>query len=236
VGAHKPSVRIAETLPPQPPRANSTKNPSDQEDEPERLIRAARKTIQDKNGAGFTLNEVLEQCGLGTRAFYRHFASKDELALAVFAVEAEREARRLERRTRGTTNAIDGVVAWIDARLELGFDQRRAASLRPLSEEAVRANRQFPRLLEPAFNRTLDPLLDQLRRGVMEGLFGDIDPVEDGKAIYHVVSGVVEQRWSGLSLPYRETRARTLRFCLAALEVEPARTDSVINVITALAE
>ncbi len=207
-----------------------------QEDETERLIRAARKTIQEKNGAGFTLNEVLERSGLGTRAFYRHFASKDELALAVFAVEAERESRRLEKRTKSAATPVEGVVAWIDARLELGFDQRRAASLRPLSEEAVRASRQFPFQLEPAFNRTLDPLVDQLGRGAKEGHFGRIDPITDAKAIHYVVAGVVEQRWAGFPLRYRETRERTLRFCLAALEVDPSKVDALVDQSPSLAD
>ncbi len=204
-------------------------NPSTQWDESERLIHAAKNTIQSKDGNGFTLNEVLEESGLGTRAFYRHFASKDELALAVFAQEAEREARRLESRTKNSATPVEGVIRWIEARLELGFDQRRAASQRPLTEEAVRASRRFPRQLETAFNRTLDPLVAQLKRGVAEGVFGVMDPLEDAKAIHYVVSGVVEQRWAGFPLAYRETRARTLKFCLGAVGVEPSAIQAALH-------
>jgi len=190
------------------------------EDESERLIDAARHILVRKNGSGFTLNEVLEESGLGTRAFYRHFGSKDELALAVFAQEAEREAKRLHARMKDAADPVAGVVAWIDVRLEPGFDQRLAASQRPLTEEAVRASRRFPRQLEPAFNRTLEPLIDQLTRGMATGDFAGIDPVADAKAIHHVVSGVVEQRWSGFPLRRRETRMNVLRFCLSALGVD----------------
>ncbi len=198
------------------------KTSSAQEDEVERLIGVARQILVRKNGSGFTLNEVLEESGLGTRAFYRHFGSKDELALAVFAEEAEGEARRLHARMKDAVDPVGGVVAWIDARLDPGFDQRLAASQRPLTEEAVRASRRFPRQLEPAFNRTLAPLIDQLVRGVATGAFMGIDPVADAKAIHHVVSGVVEQRWSGFPLRRRETRAHVLRFCLCGLGVDPS--------------
>ncbi len=193
---------------------------SSKEDESELLVEVARQILVRKNGSGFTLNEVLEESGLGTRAFYRHFGSKDELALAVFAEEAEREAKRLRSRMKEASNPIEGVVAWIDVRLEPGFDQRLAASQRPLTEEAVRASRRFPRQLEPAFNRTLEPLIDQLTRGRTAGVFVGIDPVADAKAIHHVVSGVVEQRWSGFPLRRRETRGNVLRFCLGALGVD----------------
>lgn len=201
---------------------------SSREDESELLIAVARQILLNKNGSGFTLNEVLEESGLGTRAFYRHFASKDEVALAVFAEEAEREAKRLNSRMRDASNPIEGVMAWIDARLELGFDQRLAASLRPLTEEAVRASRQFPRQLEPAFNRTLEPLIEQLARGLTTGVFKGIEPVGDAKAIHHVVSGVVEQRWMGFPLPRRETRGQVMRFCLSALDVDPSQVAALL--------
>lgn len=198
------------------------------EDESERLIDVARRILVRKNGSGFTLNEVLEESGLGTRAFYRHFGSKDELALAVFAEEAEREAKRLHARMKAAADPIAGVMAWIDVRLEPGFDQRLAASQRPLTEEAVRASRRFPRQLEPAFHRTLEPLIDQLTRGMANGDFARIDPVADAKAIHHVVSGVVEQRWSGFPLRRRETRANVMRFCLCALGVDPATVTELL--------
>jgi AcrR family transcriptional regulator len=201
---------------------------SSRDDESELLIAVARQILLNKNGSGFTLNEVLEESGLGTRAFYRHFASKDEVALAVFAEEAEREAKRLNNRMRDASDPIEGVMAWIDARLELGFDQRLAASLRPLTEEAVRASRQFPSQLEPAFNRTLEPLIEQLTRGMTTGVFKGIEPVADAKAIHHVVSGVVEQRWMGFPLPRRETRGQVMRFCLCALDVDPAQVAALL--------
>ncbi len=218
----------APTEGPSPGESAKVRKPSGKEHEPELLIAVARQILLKKNGAGFTLNEVLEESGLGTRAFYRHFASKDEVALAVFAEEAEREAKRLHSRMRYTSDPVEGVVAWIDARLELGFDQRLAASYRPLTEEAVRASRRFPRQLEPAFNRTLEPLIEQLSHGIDSGSFVGIDPIADAKAIHHVVSGVVEQRWTGFPLPRRETRGQVLRFCLCALGVDPSRVTTLL--------
>jgi AcrR family transcriptional regulator len=202
---------------------------SSKEDEAELLVKVTRQILLRKDGAGFTLNEVLEEAGLGTRAFYRHFASKDDLTLAVFSEEAVQEAKRLQGRMKKATTPIEGVVAWIDVRLEPGFDQRLAASQRPLTQEAVRASRRFPRQLEPAFNRTLEPLIEQLTRGVGAGDFRGIDPVADAKAIHHVVSGVVEERWSGFPLRRRETRANVVRFCLSGLGVDPARVTEVLG-------
>jgi AcrR family transcriptional regulator len=205
------------------------KRPQDSGDEVERLVGAARKLLQSGDGSDFKLNVILNEAGLGTRAFYRHFASKDELALAVFATEAEREARRIERRIKDSRNPIEGVVAWIDARLELGFNQKLASSLRPLTEAATNASHQFPRQLEQIYNRELEPLVAQLASGVADGSYRNVEPVLGAKAIYHVVSGVVEERWAGISLPRRETREGVVRFCLSGLGVDHSRTNALLR-------
>ena len=191
------------------------------------VLRAS--SLQSGDGSDFKLNAILNEAGLGTRAFYRHFASKDELALAVFAAEADREARRIERRIRHSRNPIEGVVAWIDARLELGFNQKLASSLRPLTEAATNASRQFPRQLEHTYNRELEPLVAQLVAGIADGSYRNIEPVLGAKAIYHVVSGVVEERWAGISLPRRETTEGILRFCLSGLGVDHSRITTLLR-------
>src|ERR1019366_5412530 len=113
-------------------------------DESEVLIKAALHILRVKGDTGFTVNDVLGEAGLRTRAFYRHFASKDDLVIAAFAEGAKAEAIRLRKRMAHASGPLEGVVAWIDARLELGFDQRVAANLRPLSQEAERAHGRFP--------------------------------------------------------------------------------------------
>jgi AcrR family transcriptional regulator len=189
-------------------------------DESEVLVNAALRILRVKGDTGFTVNDVLGEAGLRTRAFYRHFASKDDLVVAAFAEGAKAEAIRLSRRTAHASGPLEGVVAWIDARLELGFDQRVGASLRPLSQEAERAHGRFPAHLRLAFDRMLAPLIEQLQQGQLEGTFGDLSPAEDALAIHQVVWGVVEQRWSGFPLRYRETREQVLRFCLGGLGVD----------------
>jgi len=197
-------------------------------DESEILIKAALHILRVKGDAGFTVNDVLGEAGLRTRAFYRHFASKDDLVIAAFAEGAKAEAIRLRRRMAHAAGPVPGVVAWIDARLELGFDQRVAANLRPLSQEAERAHGRFPAHLRLSFDRMLAPLIEQLQQGQLDDSFGDLSPAEDALAIHQVVWGVVEQRWSGFPLRYRETREQVLRFCLGGLGVDASVLHSAV--------
>jgi AcrR family transcriptional regulator len=164
-----------------------------------------------------TVRDVLAEAQLGTRAFYRHFASKDELVISVFTEGATREAERLTQKIAGTSNPIDGVVAWIDGRLDLAFDRTIAAELHDLSMEALYRRAETPGELEVAFNVLLAPLVEQLEAGRACGLLPDVTPIWDARAIHDVTWGVVERQWSGFPLRQSEARDHVIRFCLVAI-------------------
>ena len=73
-----------------------------------------------------TVAEVLAEAGMSTRAFYRHFRSKDELVLAIYEQEAERTTRGCGRAWPRHRRPRAALEAWIDENLALGFDARRA--------------------------------------------------------------------------------------------------------------
>ena len=143
--------------------------PPDGRSESEGLVQAARHVLERRGGDGFTVHEVLSEAGLGTRAFYRHFSSKEALVLAVFAEGAERERARLEARMAGAGSPTEAVTAWIESRLELAFDEEVADSMRVLSLEAQLAVDQAPEQLAAAFDCMSAPLVRQLAQGRQDG-------------------------------------------------------------------
>jgi AcrR family transcriptional regulator len=181
------------------------------------LLEAARSVLRVKGVSGMTVRDVLAQANLGTRAFYRHFASKDELVLAMFTRAAAEEAERLKRRMAPATDPRAAVIAWIDGRLDLAFDRRIAANLQYLSTEAQLRRRETPAELQLAFDLMLAPLIEQLRMGQERGLFTEVNPEPDARSIHDVVWGVVEAHWSGFPQRKREARDRVVRFCLQAI-------------------
>jgi len=60
-----------------------------------RLYRADWVVLRRNGYANAGITEILGEAGLGTRAFYRHFDSKDELLVSMFAENASATARRL---------------------------------------------------------------------------------------------------------------------------------------------
>jgi AcrR family transcriptional regulator len=184
-----------------------------------KILVAASKTVRENGIQGLNIAAVLEQTALGTRAFYRHFDSKDELLAALFLESARVEERRLRRRMASANTEIDAVAAWIDGRLDLAFDTNIKSDLRRLSLEAQSQMFGSPNLVTPAYSLLLKPLTEALQRGLQHGVFHHIDPVTDAEAIHAVVWAGIERQWMTGDYDRDSVRQRALRFCLGGLGV-----------------
>ncbi len=182
------------------------------------ILAAASTALREQGVRGLSIAAVLEQANLSTRAFYRHFDSKDELVAAVFLETARTEKRRLRRRMDIATTEIDAVAAWIDGRLDLAFDDNIGSDLRRLSLEA---QSQSPGLVQPAYAELLKPLSEALQRGLRSGVFHPIDPVTDAQFIHGVVWAGINQQWAIGDCDRDDLRQRILRFCLRGLGAAP---------------
>ena len=172
--------------------------------------------MREQGVGGLSIAAVLKRANLSTRAFYRHFDSKDELVATVFLESARVEKRRLRRRMATVTTQIEAVAAWIDARLDLAFDDSIESDLRRLSLEA---QSQSPGLVRPAYVEMLTPLREALERGLRDGVFHHINAVTDAQFIHGVVWAGVNQQWATGDCDREDLRRGILRFCLRGLGV-----------------
>src|SRR6202140_4364411 len=61
----------------------------------DRLVEAARELVWEAGGPPFTVNQVVAAAGTSLKSFYRCFAGKDELIVALFEDDARRGADAL---------------------------------------------------------------------------------------------------------------------------------------------
>ena len=183
------------------------------------ILTAASKSIREQGVRRLSIATVLDRAQLSTRAFYRHFESKDELVAAVFLDMARSEMLRLRRKMAAATSPVEAVAAWIDGRLDLAFDESIKSDLRHLSLEAQSQMFASPELIAPAYAQMLEPLIEALQRGLEHGVFDDIDPVADAQAIQGVVWACTERHWATGDSKRAEVRHGVLRFCLRGLGV-----------------
>jgi AcrR family transcriptional regulator len=181
------------------------------------ILAAASTALRTHGVRGLSIAVVLQQAGLSTRAFYRHFGSKDELVAAVFFQAARVEKRRLKRRMAAASNEIEAVAAWIDGRLDLAFDTNIGSDLRCLSLEAQSQTVASPTLIQPAYAEMLAPLVEALQRGLRSGVFRDVDPATGAQFIHGVVWVGIDRQWTTGEYDRDELRQRILHFVLRGL-------------------
>jgi AcrR family transcriptional regulator len=186
------------------------------------LIDAAAKILREHGVGGLSVAQVLDRAGLSTRAFYRHFDSKDELVSAVFLEMAQVETSRLKRKMAAAADPAESVVAWIDGRLDLAFNDSVRSDLRRMSLEARTQMFAAPELVRDAYGEILQPLVEQLERGKHSGVFPGVDPAADARAIHGALWASVETQWATGDCDRAVVRDHVVRFCLRGLGVVTA--------------
>ncbi len=184
------------------------------------IVDAASRSIHDQGVRGLNIAVVLERAQLSTRAFYRHFESKDQLVAAVFREVARGETQRLRRKMGNNAGPVEAVAAWIDGRLDLVFDENTELSLRRHPWLGAQSNApSSSEMVSPAYGAILEPLIEQLQRGLELGAFKDIVPMTAARSIDGVVWAAAQLQRSTDHWNRCEVRERALRFCLRGLGV-----------------
>jgi AcrR family transcriptional regulator len=98
----------------------------------EAILEAALAIAQEDGLGALCVAQVLARTQLSTRAFYRHFDSKDKLVTAMFLETARVEMERLtaEMADQGPVGAV---AAWIEGRLDLAFNHQVQSDSRDLT-------------------------------------------------------------------------------------------------------
>lgn len=148
--------------------------------ERERLLRSGWSTLRANGYANASIAEILTSARLGTRAFYRHFASKDELLVEMFRGSAHVTERQVATAAEGPATAVEQVLAWVDAMLDLGYDPRHAEMAKMFASPI------FTEVGNEVKARLRSPLGDALTRGIVSGELSG-DPDSDAITIHAIV-------------------------------------------------
>jgi AcrR family transcriptional regulator len=105
-----------------------------------RIVEAAYRCLRDSDGASASVGRILAEAGLSTRAFYRHFGSKDDLLIALFRRDADAFTAEMCAAAAAAASPADALRRSVHGTLRLTSDpRRRRRVLLMVSEEVVRA-------------------------------------------------------------------------------------------------
>ena len=181
------------------------------------IIDAAYGCLSAPHSGPIPVAAILQRAGVSTRAFYRHFESKDELFLAMLRQVSDALAGRLDRIAEEDTCPVDQLKAWISHMFGWMHDAELQMHLTVIDSDEVRVAKGYRETREQAHLDRERSLAEILRRGRDEGSFPLADPERDAVAISAVVSRVMADQSPGDEQRLQRSLDWVLEFALRAL-------------------
>ena len=189
------------------------------------IIDAAYGCLSEPHTGPIPVAAILQRAGVSTRAFYRHFESKDELFLAMLRQEGDALADRLDRIVDKPGAPVDQLKEWIRQMFGWMHDAELRMHLTVIDSDEVRAAKGYRETRERAHADRERSLVEILRRGRTDGTFPLADPERDAIAI----SAVIGREMANQSLDDEQRLQRSLdwmlEFALRALGAEGRTTE-----------
>jgi AcrR family transcriptional regulator len=109
-----------------------------------RLIDAAFSVMRATGDIDPQVRDIVKTAGLSNQAFYRHFASKDALLMAVLADGQRQLVDYLLARVRSTSDPESQVRRWIEGVLAQARNPAAAEATRPFAINGARLADRYP--------------------------------------------------------------------------------------------
>jgi AcrR family transcriptional regulator len=190
-------------------------------DDRQGIIGAAYDCLSEPHTGPVPVAAILDRAGLSTRAFYRHFESKDELFLAMLRQEADALTDRLD----GVADQALGdpraqLTAWVETMFALAVEPRLRMQLTVIDSDEVRTAKGYRETRERLHADRERSLERILARGRDDGSFPLADPKPDAVAVNAVVSRELTVSAPGSPEGLAQSQARVIDFALRALGAE----------------
>jgi len=186
-----------------------------------RIMDAASRLLSA--GRALSVTDVLEGASLSTRAFYRHFESKDALLLALFRRDSERVNSHLEAAIAAAATPQAALVGWIEGTLRLLDDPRRRNRVAVFGSEDVTRARGLGAERQRIQQSQIETLARIISAGLADGSFPKASLPGDARALQAACSKALDDQITQVAaLSAEQAAAEISDFALRALGAGPA--------------
>lgn len=168
-----------------PTRRRSPARVAKFEDERKAIMRAAYELIGSGPSA-VSVDNILREAGLSTRAFYRHFESKDQLILEMYVEDSTRMAASLDLAMRRARTPATALKAWINGYMAVGYEPKRFAHAKALASYEASSAAGYAEVMQLQTRLIMQGLVALLEEAQRSGDFPDADPQADAFAVVAV--------------------------------------------------
>ncbi len=180
------------------------------------MVAAARDLANETGGAAFTVVQVAQRAGFSLKVFYRYFASKDELLLALIEEDSRMGADLLVEQLVGLSNPVERLRSLVEGLFGLLTHPGAVGYAGVLVREHRRLSESKPDELRVALAPIVGLFVDQLAAAVDAGLARVDDAPRAAETVFVVLLNGINDVTAGRAEP--EELARWLwQFCWSGL-------------------
>lgn len=189
------------------------------------FVAAARELAAETGSSAFTVQQVVERSGQSLKSFYRLFAGKDDLLLALLEEDSAVGAELLSAMVERHRAPVPRLRAWVEGMFAL-MAAGEPGYVGVLVREHRRLGEAQPDRLAVALGPFVDLLTRELERAAEAGVARRRDPARDAWTIFDLV--LVKIHELAVAVPggaspelAQRTAAYVWSFCWSGLGAEP---------------
>ncbi|MCV7130140.1 TetR/AcrR family transcriptional regulator [Mycolicibacterium austroafricanum] len=190
-------------------------------------MEAAYRCLAQPHAGPIPMTSILRSAGLSSRAFYRHFLSKDDLFLALLRQECEAVIAQVDRIADAAVGSpADQLADWIAAMFDIIVDPQQRLQLTVIDSDEVRAAKGYREMRERLHAERERSLAEILRRGRRDGSFPLAEPEIDAVAVNALVSRLLVRQTTDDPQARKQAEVAVLDFALRAVGAVPGGQDT----------
>jgi len=182
----------------------------------ERILAAAVRVMQRVSPDAPRVSDIVAEAGVSNKAFYRYFAGKDDLVLAVMERGVALVVSYLEHQMAKDTDPADKIARWISGALAQVADRELIGMSRALVGQMSGSDKR--RLAEEEIMVSMRDLLIEPLKDL-----GRADPQRDADAVFVCTVGTMRRYVDSTDQPGHDDIDHLVRFCLRGLGANDGR-------------
>lgn len=181
-------------------------------EEVERILAAAVRVMERVAPEAPRVSDIVAEAGSSNKAFYRYFAGKDDLILAVMERGVAIVESYLRHQLAKESKPRDKIARWIEGTLA------QVADPHLITKTRAAAGQMSPANWRAADHEMMRPLRDLLIEPVTE--LGSADVERDVEAVFCCTAATMGRYMNSTDRPGPDDIAHVVRFCLNGLGVD----------------
>src|SRR5580700_3153304 len=183
-----------------------------------RLVESARELVWDAGGPSFTVSQVVAAAGTSLKSFYRCFAGKDALLVALFEDDARRGAHALASMVDMEATPLERLRVVVVGLFRFLIVEGRLPYAAALVREHLRLAESHPDQLRGVLHPFVTVFEDAVAAAQASGTVRPGDARRDARTLFHLVlSHLHAVICHQIEEPPTEVAEELWAFCSAAL-------------------